>query len=328
LFSNDTAEQAAAQRNLGLQQGYNALTDAYGQGRGALTENYGQGITALQNNYGVGRDALTSNLAAGRDAASANYGQAGNLYAGLGNYFQGLYGGGASAYGDATGANGPEGQARARAAFQTDPGYGFQMDQGLQALQRTHAASGNLASGNADADTLRFSQGLADQGYGNYVSRLQPYLGMAGQGAAAATAGQAGALEHLGNTLNTSYGTQGTGLAANYANQGGLTDAAYQGQGNALNASYAGQGGAANANYTGQGATNAAATMNNYNVGQNQLNAIMGVAKLASGGAGGIGGIGSLASGLGLGGAAGGGGGGASNSFLPSSSFLNNSWGY
>jgi hypothetical protein len=32
-----------------------------------------------------------------------------------------------------------------------------------------------------------------------------------------------------------------------------------------------GQGNAANANYTGQGASDAAATMNNYNIGQNQL---------------------------------------------------------
>jgi hypothetical protein len=210
----------------------------------------------------------------------------------LGGYFQNLYGGGASAYGDASGANGPEGQARARAAFQADPGYGFQMDQGLQALQRTHAAAGNLASGNADADTLRFSQGLADQSYGNYVSRLQPYLGMAGQGQLAATQGQAGALQNLGTTLHTSYGTQGLGLNQNYTGQGGLTNAAYQGQGNALNANYAGLGGAANANYTGQGASTAAATMNNYNVAQNQLNALIQAGKLASGQFGSMGGFG------------------------------------
>jgi hypothetical protein len=217
----------------------------------------------------------------------------------LGGYFQNLYGGGASAYGDASGANGPEGQARARAAFQADPGYGFQMDQGLQALQRTHAAAGNLASGNADADTLRFSQGLADQSYGNYVSRLQPYLGMAGQGQLAATQGQAGALQNLGNTLNTSYGTQGLGLNQNYTGQGGLTNAAYQGQANALNTNYAGLGGAANTNYTGQGAADAAATMNNYNVGANQLNALTGglgflAGGSGTGGAGSSGGLGGL----------------------------------
>lgn len=238
LFSNDTAEKAAQQRNEGLQKGYDALSTTFGQGR----------------------DALTSNFAAGRDAATANYGDAKNLYAGLGNYFQQQYGGGAQAYGDATGANGAEGFDRAQTNFRSDPGYTFQMDQGQQALNRSHAAAGNLSSGNADTDTLKFSQGLADQSYGSYVSRLAPYLQLAGSGAATAAAGGASASANLGNTLNTSYGAQGTGL----------------------NTSFMGQGTAANANYTGQGASDAAATMNNYNIAQNQMNAVKEGTKLAA----------------------------------------------
>lgn len=156
------------------------------------------------------------------------------------------YAAGTNAYGDATGANGPEGYARAITSFKTDPGYQFSMDQGQQALNRAHAAAGNLDSGNADADTLKFSQGLADQSYGNYVSRLQPYFNA-----------EAGAV----------------GGAAGVAT----------GQGGALDASFRGQGNAANANQTAQGASNAAATMNNYNVGANQLGAILGVGKLAAG---------------------------------------------
>ena len=156
------------------------------------------------------------------------------------------YAGGTNAYGDATGANGPEGYARAITNFKTDPGYGFQMDQGLQALQRTHAAAGNLSSGNADADTLKYATGLADQSYGNYVSRLQPYF----NAEAGATGGAAGVATGRGAAL------AGTDVA---------------------------QGNAANANATGQGASTAAATMNNYNVGSNQLNALLGVGKLAAG---------------------------------------------
>lgn len=213
LFSNDTAEEAARQRNAGLQQGYDALASTYGQGRDALT---------------------------------TGYNTAGGYYKDL----MGSYGAGAGAYGDATGANGAAGYDRARTNFKTDPGYGFQMDQGLQALQRTHAAAGNLNSGNADIDTLKYSQGLADQAYGNYVSRLAPYL-TAQQGATAGAANSAAGL----------------------------------GQG--LNASYQGQGGAANANYTGQGASNAAATMNEYNVGKNILGAITGVGGLVGGLSGG-----------------------------------------
>lgn len=195
----------------------------------------------------------------GRDWLHSGYDNAASLYKGLGDYFTNQYGGGANAYGDATGANGAAGTARARTNFQADPGYNFSLDQGLQALQRTHAAAGNLSSGNADADTLKFSQGLADQSYGNYVSRLAPYLQLAGSGATTAAAGQANADVGLGNALNANYTGQGAGL----------------------NASYQGQGTAANANYTGQGASDAAATMNNYNIAQNQLNAVKEGAKLA-----------------------------------------------
>jgi hypothetical protein len=55
--------------------------------------------------------------------------------------------------------------------------YGFSLDQGLQALNRTHAAAGNPASGNADADTLKYATGLANSTYGSYLSGLSPYLG-------------------------------------------------------------------------------------------------------------------------------------------------------
>lgn len=190
-----------------------------------------QGYDALSSTYGQGRDALTS-----------GYGQAGNLYSNLLSSNTA----GANAYGDASGANGAAGYARAQQNFQTNPGYQFQLDQGQQALNRSHAAAGNLSSGNADADTLKFSQGLANQAYTGYLSGLQPYLG----GQQQATAGAANV---------------DTGLAGN------------------LNQSYQGQGNAANANYTGQGASTAAATMNNYNVGQNVLGAITTGAKLAAG---------------------------------------------
>lgn len=131
------------------------------------------------------------------------------------------------------------------------------MDQGLQALQRTHAAAGNLNSGNTDTDALKFSQGLADQSYGNYVSRLAPYLGQQ----SGAIAGAAGV---------------DTGL------------------GNALAGNYTGQGNAANATQTTIGNNNAGAELNNYKVGANLWNGIMGGANFLAGGSGGQGGAGGL----------------------------------
>lgn len=212
LFSNDKAEEAAAQRNAGLQQGYDALSTNFGQGR---------------------------------DAINAGAATAQGYYAPL----MAKYGGGSNAYGDYSGANGAEGLQRATQNFKNSGQYGVYgvgLNEGLQALQRTHAAAGNLSSGNADADSIKFAQDQASKAYGAYGAGLQPYLG-AEQGAVGGAAGIA------------------------------------TGQGGALNQSYMGQGAAANANYTGQGASNAAATMNNYNVGQNQLNALTSVAKLAAG---------------------------------------------
>lgn len=82
---------------------------------------------------------------------------------------------GADLYADANGLNGPEGVARAQQAFQTGPGYQFQLDQGLQALNRSAAAGGMGASGNALLEAQRYGQGLANQEWGSYLSRLAPY---------------------------------------------------------------------------------------------------------------------------------------------------------
>lgn len=252
IFSNDNAEQAAADRNKGLQTGYDALSGLYGQGRDALTSN-------VATTAGQGRDALTAAYGQGRDALTAGYGAAGGLYKDLLT----SYAPGAQAYGDATGANGADGYTRAKTNFQTDPGYGFQMDQGQQALNRAHAAAGNLNSGNADTDTLKFSQGLADQSYGSYVSRLLPYF----QGQQTATAGAAANDTGYGGAVNQSYDAQGNAINQSYGTQG-------QTIGTGLNTSYQGQGTAANANLTGQGASTAAADMNNYNISQNMWNGI------------------------------------------------------
>jgi hypothetical protein len=211
LFSNDDAEKAAQQRNQGLQQGYDALSGLYGQGRDALTSGANQASSLYQP--------LVASTTAG-----------------------------ANAYGDASGANGSAGLQRADATFKNSGqygNYGFSLDQGLQALDRTHAAAGNLSSGNADTDAMKYATGLANSTYSSYLSGLSPYLGANNS----AVSGAAGIQAGLGSGINQSYQNQGN---------------------------------AANANYTGQGASNAAATMNNYNVGANELNALTGLAKGAS----------------------------------------------
>ena len=138
LFSNDTAEKAAAEANAGRQAGYNQLSDLYSQGRTDLT---------------------------------TQYGNASSLYAPL----VASYSKGADAYGDASGANGAEGLARAMSTFQNSGQYGtygFNLTQGLDALDRAHAAAGNSSSGNADTDAMKYRQRASWQ----YIQRLSQQL--------------------------------------------------------------------------------------------------------------------------------------------------------
>lgn len=87
------------------------------------------------------------------------------------------------------------------------PGYQFQMDEGQRALGHVQAYTGNTKSGDTIKDTLRFSQGLADQSYGNQLNRLmgvsQQGLGATGQ----AAGGQLGARQ---SAYGQDYGSAGT----------------------------------------------------------------------------------------------------------------------
>ena len=123
-------------------------------------------------------------LQAGQAYAEPLYGQAQqNIQTGYGQaqdiwnpvYQTGL--GGAQAYADITGAAGQAGQDRARALFQTDPGYQFAVNQALQATQRSQGTGGFQDSGNVLTALQDRASGLAQQQYQNYVQRLQPFLG-------------------------------------------------------------------------------------------------------------------------------------------------------
>lgn len=82
------------------------------------------------------------------------------------------YGAGTDLYLDALGVRGAEGNARATGAFQTAPGYEFQRDQALDAVNRRRAISGMWDSGNTDLDLLKTATGLADQSYNSWLQNL------------------------------------------------------------------------------------------------------------------------------------------------------------
>lgn len=87
-------------------------------------------------------------------------------------------------------------------------------------MTRAGAATGR-ATGNVLAEAGDRASNLALQDYGNYVSRLSPFLGAA-QGAAA---GQAGVYTGMGGALNQNYMGQGN-LGYNAYGQMGQNNAA------------------------------------------------------------------------------------------------------
>lgn len=195
FFDGSTAQNAANQQISGLQQGYNQASGLLDQGRGALTTNFTNALQPLQQNYNQAQ-------------------------------------GGVTAYGNAMGLNGPAGNAAATAAFQNNPGYQYQLQQGTENELRNQSRMGAVNSGQTQVDLQNIGQGVANQGYNQYVQNLQPYLGQA----STAASGIAGVDTGLGTGLNQSYG-----------NQAGLAQTTQTGIGNAnANATLAQNSGVAN----------------------------------------------------------------------------------
>ena len=157
-------------------------------GGGAKAANAGTlyATVGANNAYGM--------LDQGQKDLETNYNKAQTYYQPYANTF----GNASNMWANALGLNGAEGNTAATTAYQTSPGYDFQMDQGLQALERRRAAQGMLGSGNTTTDTLTFAQGLANQDYNSWLDRLQ-----------------------TGNQLGTVVAGQQAGL------QSGIGDAAY-----------------------------------------------------------------------------------------------------
>jgi hypothetical protein len=190
------------------------------------------------NQIQQGEQRTLGELAQGKAEAGGFLNQAQDFYK---PYAQ-RYDAGSGMYSNALGLGGADGNAQAMGAFRAGPGYDFQMQQGLEGLMRKRAAGGMLNSGNADADTLRFSQGLADQSWNSWLDRLmgQDQRGLAAAGAQAGVAGQQAGLATnyygnragiINNNVNSiaglGIGALKAGDAAKAANQqmmmGGLT---------------------------------------------------------------------------------------------------------
>lgn len=165
LFSNDNAQDAANAQKAGIDAGKTQATDALNSGLDLATQSYLSGLQPFQTNY-----------------TTANNGE--------------------NAYADATGANGTAGNERAVQNFQAGPGYQFQLDQGTQNVLRNKAATGQLASGGTDTDLAKYTQGLADNTWQQYVQNLSPFINQA----TASASGIGGLYSGLAGTQNQNRG--------------------------------------------------------------------------------------------------------------------------
>lgn len=105
------------------------------------------------------------------------------------------------------GLQGADAQNEAYGQFRTDPGYQFALDQGIGAIDKSAAARGNLNSGATLKALQQYGQGMADQSYGNYLSRL---MGLGQQGLGATQAAVGTQAQGLQNQFGANYGSAGT----------------------------------------------------------------------------------------------------------------------
>ena len=118
---------------------------------------------------------------------------------------------GLGAYTNILGLNGPDAAKSAMNAFTASPGYQYQLDQGLRAVDAGAASRGLLHSGATIKAEQTLGNNLANQDFGNYVTRLNSLAGLGLQGAQ----GESSATKTYLNLLTgQSEGQQGTDTSA------------------------------------------------------------------------------------------------------------------
>lgn len=133
-------------------------------GGGASEDAANQNKQLINSYYTQGNQILS----AGLPQATQPFQQAtGNL-----SDLQAKYGAGSKMYLDALGVNGPQAQQAAYSNFQAGPGYQAGITQGLDAINRARALSGQGSSGGTDLSAMNYAQNAQNQQYNNWLSNL------------------------------------------------------------------------------------------------------------------------------------------------------------
>jgi len=220
-----------------LDRGNAAILEGRGSALDAVTGGYGAAIDSVSQGYGQGINTVQQGYGQAIDAVGQRYGQATDAGNRAVEGFQPLIDksmAGYDLYQNSQGINGAAGRDAALAAFQTGPGYQWQVDQATQGAQRAANKIGGAYGGNAQDAVTRLSSNLANQEWTNWQKGLSGYVDAAQN----AVSGQAGALTNLAGI----YQNQGNTESQLYANQGKDVSALQVGQGKDVGTLQVGQG--------------------------------------------------------------------------------------
>jgi hypothetical protein len=198
-------DQTKTQGNADINAGFTGATGAVTGGAAAARSDLTGGYNGATGAINSGADNALGYLGQGYNAAQGYLGQAGGSLGALGA----KYGAGTSTYLDSLGINGAEGNARASAAFAPSQAYNFNLDQGLEAINRSRNARGMVNSGNTDRDAQTYGAGLASNEMKGWQDRLAGLINPE----LSATSGQAGVYGQQANMANQ-YGTNQAGVAS------------------------------------------------------------------------------------------------------------------
>lgn len=130
---------------------------------------------------------------------------------------------GLGAYADLTGVNGPDVSAAAMKNFAASPGYQYQVSEGLKAVDAGAASRGMLTSGQTLKAEQTLGSNLANQDFGNYMTRLNTLANFGNNGVTGFTNVLTGQANQQQSTDTSAAGNQAL-IAGNEAK--GLTSAA------------------------------------------------------------------------------------------------------
>src|ERR1043166_6964636 len=242
-FTGAPVQQAAEQNRCVLMQTGQNLIGATGVARDQAGNILQNQYNTASGNLGTGYGASTGAINQDADQALGYLGQGnqsaiGTLQAGGGAYqplsaLASQYGLGANMYANSLGLNGAAGNQQAQQAFQAGPGYEWQLNQGIDALNRRANAGGMLQGGNANRSAIDYATGLANKEYGGWQDRLGAYNNLqlgAAQGAGAGNQANNLAIAGLQNSGGQDQARIATGQGQNladlarqyYGNQAGL----------------------------------------------------------------------------------------------------------